>query len=200
MRYILLFSLVISLSAIINGQMQNNLDGFRDSNWGDSIIKIRLKETADQVDSISYKNFALLVYKDKIVDRNALIYYGFHNDHLLFGAYIFLDDHTDNKSLYFNDFKMVKDIISARYGTPSDDQWIAKNNDINLYKENPNLAGSALALGILELKSSWNLPEGSIILSLKQENGISIKVNYLSSSFLNNFDLSNVSSIEQDIK
>lgn len=200
MKFFLLLNLIIFQSIHTYSQTQNILNGFRDSNWGDSITSIRLKETADKTDSISSKNFTMLVYRDKIAERSAKIYYGFSNDKLIFGSYTFLDDYTDDKSMYFKDYSMIKDLISSRYGIPAEDNWITGKNDVSLYKENPNLAGSALTLGILELKSSWKLPEGNITLNLKQENGIFIKVNYLSSSFINNFDISSVSSIENNTR
>ena len=91
-------------------------------------------------------------------------------------------------------------MISNQYGLPAEDEWITSNNNINMYKENSKLALSALAQGLLELKSKWNFANGNILLTLKQDNGISVRLNYLSTSFLENYDIFTISPLNYNPK
>ena len=80
-------------------------------------------------------------------------------------------------------------MLSVQYGLPDEDEWITTNNRISLYRQNNKLALSALVQGLLELKSKWNFANGNILLTLKQDNGIFIKLSYFSSSFLKNHEV-----------
>jgi hypothetical protein len=200
MKIFSVFFLLINLFLYSHNNTKLNISGFRSSDWGNSISEITSKEVAARIDSFTVQNFTILAYKDIIADKNTEIYYGFENNKLLFGIYKFIDDHTNDTKGYFKDYEKIKNIISSQYTLPVKDEWITENNKEELYKENDKLAESALVLGLLELKSSWALKGGNIILSLKQENGIYIKVTYLSESFLTKFDLMKIPYIDRNSK
>lgn len=142
--------------------VQKDFD-FRNSNWGDSIEKVRLSESIkpflDTDDS--------LVYNDaKILGLSCSIMYMFYDDRLSNSGYVFSEKHV-NKNLYYEDYLKIVKSYEEKYGEPSEksEEW----ND-SLYKGNMEEIGMAISTGHVMFITKWETDSTKIGLVLKGDN------------------------------
>ncbi len=81
---------------------QMELLGFRGSNWGSSIDKVKATETESYLQSFHGFGIDALSYKGDIAGLTARIDYSFKDDRLFEGTYIITPD--ENIKTYFNKF------------------------------------------------------------------------------------------------
>ncbi len=145
---------------------------FRKTNWGMSKAQVRKSETG--------KNLAGgkdLAYRIKVAGLDALLFYVFVDNKLVTAHYDFTNKHS-NKNSYLTDYSSIQKILKKKYGNPDSDDtnWL---ND--LYKDEYQSRGMALAVGHLSKFSEWKNTDTKILLGIYGDNfEISHNVSYYS--------------------
>lgn len=120
---------------------------FRKANW--RMSKEQVKATEDKRPDL--EDDTKLVYKVKIGEDNFLCIYSFLKDKFYRSTYLFNETHT-NKNLYINDYERLKKILIKKYGKPTTDRAVWKND---LYKDDKQDWGTAISIGHLEYRTLW---------------------------------------------
>lgn len=141
---------------------------FREATWGMSQEQIKKIETNDFIKKDRGKTSGLdiLGYKGQAGGLDCLIAYYFTENQLVEGRYVFIEKHT-NRNLYIMDFKNIKESLIEKYGKPSTDKVIWRDD---LYKDDFSDWGMAVSVGHLVFEAIWKLPETKINLQLKGDN------------------------------
>jgi len=139
-----------------------NKFNFRSVNWGMSKNEVKEKETAKLMGDIGDSLF----YKTNVAGFSCVLGYSFANDKLVRGAYIIEEKHS-NYNLYIQDYNKLKELLTKKYDTPIEDshKWF---ND--LYKDDPEEYGMAVAVGHLRYAADWNINNTLIQLRLYGDN------------------------------
>jgi len=121
----------------------------------------------------------LLVYKTSVIGKDVFVVYFFIDNQLTRARYALAESHS-NKNDFIADYKDFKKILTKKYGNPSEDESLWRND---LFKDNYSEWGTALSIGHLVFFSTWktNNTEISIILSGENYN-ISCIVEYSSTN------------------
>ena len=122
------------------------VSNFRGSTWGDSrteIIKLKGKPSPSKEGHFFYKNF--------VGPFSVLTNYEFVNGKLSQGQYILQEMH-DDKNLYIEDYNVIKNMLTSKYGQPVIDDVLWENEE---FKSNKKKWGDALAAGHLTYHSQW---------------------------------------------
>lgn len=109
--------------------------------------------------TIYYNNVNVAGYTTTLV-------YQFNNDVLIRGAYFINSKHT-NLNDYIDDFNSLKEMLTTKYGKPNADSVKWKND---LFKDDPEYYGTAVAAGDLEYLTQWDLSDTQIGLRLYGDN------------------------------
>ena len=134
---------------------------FRKTHWGMSKSQVKKTETGKIV-----RDDNVLGYKGNIAGLDTVIAYIFVDDKLVRAKYIFIEKHS-NKNDYINDYSSIQKILNKKYGKPADDKTYWKND---LYKDNYQGWGMALAVGHLTKYSNWKVSDTEVWLSLNGDN------------------------------
>lgn len=134
---------------------------FRGYEWGCSRSEIWDAEiTSDMVDEVDYYNaddFMVLI-KGSVSIFSCNTYFSFNeNDQLCSGYYSLTEKHANDNS-YYDDFKTLEEALISVYGEPqsSIDLW-----SDDLFKDDPDDIGLAIAAEHLKLIRSWDAKDGS---------------------------------------
>lgn len=147
--------------------------GFRNSKWGASIQHVKESEKL----SINDESGSVLVYKTAISNIDVLVGYLFTEGKLTSGRYLAQDEHS-NKNEYITDYNDLKALLEKKFGQPSQDKSIWKND---LYKDDYSDWGFALSLGHLVYFSTWENSDSEIMIILTGENyDIQLMIEYVS--------------------
>lgn len=120
---------------------------FRKANW--RMSKEQVKATEDKRPDL--EEDTKLLYKVKIGEDNFLCVYSFLKDKFYRSTYLFNETHT-NKNDYIDDYERLKNILIKKYGKPTTDRAVWKNN---LYKDDKQDLGTAISIGHLEYRTLW---------------------------------------------
>ena len=120
---------------------------FRNVNWG------MTKEEVKQIETIKFEeeNDNMLIYSTRISNLDAILFYVFVGNKLTKAGYLFTEEHS-NDNLFIDDFKKIDALLIKKYGAP-DAQEITWKND--LYKNDPQYWGTAIAMGYLSYYTGW---------------------------------------------
>ena len=159
-KYIIIISFLLIFTSI--GYTENNYD-FRNTNWG--------MTSQEVIDSEPLKLIAnqdnQLFYITSILTRECYLFYNFqNNDKLSSAGYFFQIKHTNFNS-YIDDYFEVQDAIVSKYGEPLENNRIWTND---LFKDNEQFWGTAISMGYLQYKSTWETEKTKIILKLYGDN------------------------------
>lgn len=144
---------------------------FRQTNWGMS--KEQVKATEDK--KPDSEDINSLGYNVKIDRDDYLCIYNFLEDKFYNSIYACTEKHT-NKNLYIDDYEGLKEILTKKYGEPQTDLIIWKND---LFKNKKQDWGTAISIGHLVYRASWNTSTSTIILVLGGDNyQISLGISY----------------------
>jgi hypothetical protein len=147
---------------------------FRQAQWEmtqNQVLRLEgnpaVKEKSDGLD--------VMKYKDIVKEMDCWIEYIFKEDRLIKAKYIFLADH-DYKSVYFGDYRKVKEFLTEIH----EQSPLTNVNWMNpTHKDDYSKWGLAVSLGHLEYSAIWNLPETEILLRLfGKNNEINLLVEY----------------------
>jgi Holliday junction resolvase-like predicted endonuclease len=106
-------------------------------------------------------------YYDMLSGSPILVAYDFVGDTLTSAIILIQDEHV-NRNLYIQDYRLLKKNLIQKYGEPiskEENHW--KNN---LYREEPDEWGMAIAAGHLIMLSQWRTSTTEIDLILRGDN------------------------------
>lgn len=140
----------------------------RNVNWGMSIQEVIQSEEQDY-DYMSGDE-SQLVYSNITAGTVKFSYlmYNFDDAALNQAIYYAEDTHTSD-NLYVEDYKTLKDKLTSLYGTPNPDDVKEIWYD-DLYKDDPNDYGKAVARGDLTMATRWTTDTSVITLFLSGDN------------------------------
>ncbi|TYB31291.1 MAG: hypothetical protein FXF47_04990 [Candidatus Mcinerneyibacterium aminivorans] len=170
-KYLLIFVVLI----FVVGLSAEDYD-FRNVNWGMSKTEVKRREDAKLFQDKSTS----LAYKTQLKNHDALLVYNFWNNKLAGSAYSIIDNYL-NKNNYIEDYKELKRLLEKKYGNPSYEDIIWKND---LYKDDPSHYGMAISVGHLIYTSRWKTNSEKIVIILDGENyKVSLMIAYYSNQY-----------------
>lgn len=134
---------------------------FRGHEWGEPIETVFDAEiTSDMVEDVDYgwSDKYLIIIKGSVSIFDCYTYFEYNdNRQLCSGIYVLTEEHAnDNK--YYDDFTTLEEALTSVYGRP----MIAKDNwSDDLYKDDPDHIGLAIAAEHLSLYREWRASDGS---------------------------------------
>lgn len=155
----------------VSDEVTENIDvkyDLRNVNWGMSLQDVINSE--EQTYTYISEDKQQIMYSDVTagnVNFTYLMYY-FDNDALNHAIY-YADNTHSSDNLYIEDYNSLKDKLTSLYGTPNP-------NDVkeiwydDLYKDNPNDYGKAVARGDLTMATRWTTDTTIITLFLSGDN------------------------------
>ncbi|QEN05205.1 hypothetical protein EW093_10935 [Thiospirochaeta perfilievii] len=131
-------------------------------------------ETMEKLESGSDK---VLMFNGNISGLDCVIVYFFTNDLLTGGRYYFTEKHS-NKNDYLIDFNNMEELLTKKYGEPTEEDDFWKND---LYKDDYQYRGMAISMGHYVKYATWEGDETDIEISITGENySISHQIDYTS--------------------
>ena len=144
---------------------------FRGVNWGLTRAEVRLTESGKP----SREGTTGLFYSSTVAGMPVIIAYVFDDQRLSRARYIFQPKHEDTND-YLVDFKDVKVSLLLKYGQPKIDEVDWRNKE---YKDEVSKWGTAVSLGHLTYRTSWETPTTNILLTLRGDNyKVSLETEY----------------------
>lgn len=135
---------------------------FRRTKWGFTVDQVRASEESQAI----HQTDDVLVYEDRVADKDFNVAYIFVSNKLVRAKYILKERHS-NKADYLLDYATLKKVLKEKYGSPDEDESMWRND---LYKDDSDHWGMAVSVGHLILWSKWTLPETSVFLLINGEN------------------------------
>ena len=150
---------------------------FRQTTWGMNVDQVKKSENAepeyDKQDGVRHA----LSYTENIAGLDCNVVYLFVYDKLVRAKYVIAEEHS-NKSDYLSDFDTLHESLTKKYGKASSDDVYWKND---LYKDNYQEWGMAVAVGHLAKFSKWEVQGTTIIEYISGDNfDISLGIEYSS--------------------
>ncbi|MBB1452348.1 hypothetical protein H5159_14980 [Pseudoalteromonas sp. SG43-1] len=151
-----IFVFALTMSGFVHSTDMRNV------NWGMSIKEVKAAESVKP--ELEKEN--MLGFIDQLDDKQIFVIYYFTEGKLGKGLIRFNNKRV-NKNGFIRDFKTIDDLLKKKYGEPMDsrDLW---SNDI--FKDDPNSYGTALAAGALMKFSKWELEKTNIYHMVSGEN------------------------------
>lgn len=165
----------IGLVSIVVEPTIDCIQGFRSFDWGTSFDTIVSNERKTDLVPNDDNIYA---FKAKLAEKNCLVGYYFLDNKLTEGRYV-LNENYNNVQSYISDYEEWVDILTAKYGKPSnvETRWV-DNESEKRYKFKES---KALERGKVEFVTSWSDHLSMIIVTLsKEENNISLVLDYCS--------------------
>ena len=122
---------------------------FRKASWGMSREQVKILET-NFTNSSEKENY--IAYNTQLAGIDCSLFYYFTIDNELFeGGFVFTEEHS-NLNDHINDFTKLKKLLEIKYGTPTLDKQVWKND---LFKDNYSRWGIAMSAGQMAYLASW---------------------------------------------
>jgi len=134
---------------------------FKKTYWGMSKAQVKKTETGKIIQDDS-----TLAYEANIAGLATYIVYIFVEDQLVRTRYVFVENHS-NKTDYLSDYNSIQKILNKKYGNPIEEKTHWKND---LYKDDYQDWGLALAFGHLLKFSEWKFPDTVVRLVIDGDN------------------------------
>ena len=109
---------------------------------------------------------AHLIYEETLATLDAGCYLIFVEDRFVRGGYRFTQRHS-NKNDYLADFARVDQALRGKYGEPPEHDILWRND---LYRDDPESLGMAVAIGHLSRWSSWTTGSVTITHGISGDN------------------------------
>jgi hypothetical protein len=132
---------------------------FRDVRWGMSPEEVKQREESEP----AVEEGVLLFVDERIAGLDALLLYQFADNKLVESGYMFTEAHTNNNR-FLSDFERVGEALTQKYGEP-DEEYEHWEND--LFRDQPESKGLAVAMGHLTMSALWELEETRILHSMR---------------------------------
>ncbi len=147
--------------------------GFRKTRWGMSKKEVEKAEGGKP----DLEQGRVIAYSGTVVGLDTAIAYVFVKDKLVRARYAITEKHV-NDNQYLDDYATLKAALTKKYGKPDDHQAVWKNN---LYRDDPDNWGMAVAAGHLVFYDTWKQPGTRIDLVLSGNNfDVSLVAEYTS--------------------
>ncbi len=162
------------------------IDGFRGYAWGTSLADIVNAElTSSMVSGVDYtlSNNVLFILDGEVSNYKTNVGY-FFDSALKLGkaAYLLDEEHIDYYN-YYEDYCNLEELYETKYGTPAKQEAVWTND---LYKENKEDWGTALAAGHVTFYTEWEDSDGNSILmeNFGDNAQIYTRITYKSSTYV----------------
>lgn len=178
---ILLFIIPLIVGCSQQNVVSNNSNStvtpdFRNIIWGMSQSEVK---TAEKEAVFDFEMDNSLNYQTKIDNTEYSLVYLFVDDKLYAANYIRIGVVNDDS--YIHEYEKIKKIMSEKYGNPSEDNIIWKDE---LFKNDPNYYGIAVAMGHVVNFAKWDTPNTIIGMMLDGVNSQStIVIGYTSKEY-----------------
>ena len=158
-------------SDVLN-ESEENVDvkhDIRNVNWGMSIQDVIQSE--EQEYSYKSEDEKQLMYSNVTAGnvKFSFLMYDFGNEGALRQATYYATNTHTSDNLYVEDYNSLKDKLTSLYGTPNPSDVKEVWHD-DLYKDNPDDYGKAVARGDLTLATKWTTDTSIIVLFLSGDN------------------------------
>lgn len=143
-----------------NGKTHNIEFKFKGIKWGTDKSGVKGIENETLID----ENDTALLYYSKVINLDANLLYHFNSKGKLSGIMYDFEEFYYNDNNYIYDYIKIKDELIKKYGEPSIDQVYWQND---LFKDDPENYGLAVAAEHLSYYCLWELPDTKILLTLE---------------------------------
>lgn len=148
---------------------------FRNTKWGMSVAEVKASEPL----TVAKEDETLVAYKASIIGKDVFVVYLFTDNQLTRAKYVLAESHS-NRNDFIKDYNDFKNILEKKYGSPSKDETLWRND---LYRNDYSDWGTAISLGHLLYFSTWETENTEIASILTGENfDISCVIEYSSKS------------------
>jgi len=158
---LLIILLILVISTLVLFAEEAKYD-FRKTNWGMSKEQVKTMEDKKP----DFEADTWLGYFVTISGKDFRCFYSFLEDKLYKSGYSFTGKHT-NKNHYITDYKNLKESLTKKYGKPKTDIVLWEND---LFKNNKEKWGTAISIGHLLYRATWETPTTTIALALSGDN------------------------------
>lgn len=165
--------------ADLQAEMERQVLAFLQSvqaRWGQSQEIIRRTLTG----RIELDEHGTLVYARTLSDHAVLEGYNFRDGRLVRGQYLCLQRPVNDLNEFIDYYAALKLSLIGLYGLPSQDRMVWKDDS---FKPLPDYWGMAVMMGHLHFVSTWDIPEGSISLTLTGNRHSQLTLDYENRTF-----------------
>jgi hypothetical protein len=167
--------LILAALLVTATQAQEPAPDFRKAVWGMSPSEVKTGEAQKPVLEKDQGLKRIVAYSDHIIGLECAVYYIFVQNQLIRAKYLILEDHS-NKSEYLLDFTALEKALTEKYGKPTKQETLWKND---LFRTEPQQWGLAVSAGHLMKYSSWETARTVISIIIKGDNyEVSLGVEY----------------------
>jgi len=129
------------------------------AHWGQQPEALRLSVAG----TLERDGEGKLIYLRNLADHGVLEGYEFHHESLVRGQFILLQRPLNGLNEFIEYYKILKEQLTAKYGSPTNDQTVWDND---LYQPLPDYWGVAVLIGHLHYHATWETADGTITLEL----------------------------------
>lgn len=137
---------------------------FRSADFGMSVEQV--KATEPNIEWLDDGTNERIGFETSINGLAAVAVYEFDDGRFTAAMYDIVQEHTNN-TLFVNDFRGLAELLEEKYGAPSEDQTLWRDD---LYRDQPSDWGTAVAVGHLVMFKSWVTERVEINLYLAGDN------------------------------
>jgi len=153
---------------LINENSQDSFD-FRKINWGMSKSDVMKSEPFEWEEGELDPNTQVLYTNIDLMSEETMLVYYFNVNRVYQTRYIIKEIHS-NKTEYWRVYKRLMVELKNKYGDPvsnytGDPIWLD-----DLYQDDPNDWGMAIATGDMFALAKWNLPKNTISALIQGDN------------------------------
>ena len=157
--------------------------GFRNARWGVSPDQVKKTESGVKWQESESDYGPVLYFETEIALLEARALFYFVKNSFEKGTYLITEEHADVRQ-YLIDHNTLKEILSKKYGKPSEEKEIWLND---LYKNDRQKWGIAISKGHLILTSTWEEAvdtQGIVKLTLTGDNNnVDLNIQYESPGY-----------------
>lgn len=146
------------------------------SRWGQSQDALRQALTG----RIERDDQSTLVYTRRFSEHTVLEGYNFLDGLLVRGQYLCLQRPVNDVNEFVEYYAALKQSLIALYGVPAEDRMEWENDT---FKALPDYWGVAIMMNHLHLAAIWELPEGSIALTLTGNRHSQLTIDFKNRTF-----------------
>ncbi len=154
---------------ILQEMAQNNNFDFRNINWGMDINEVKASESFEWKKGIIDANTQFLCANMSLMGEEAMLVYYFNLNRVYRTRYIIKENHS-NKTEYWRFYKYLIGEINNKYGDPTPNYtgepiWLD-----DIYKDDTDNWGMAIATGKMIATANWELPKSTICAIIQGDN------------------------------
>jgi hypothetical protein len=177
MRFALLLAALAIVASASQSSGQDAPIDIRSARWGMTPKQVKASEKSKPKHESTEGFRTFLLYSDTLRGLDATVGFVFVKNQLVRVKYLISEKHM-NQTDYVTDYHTLMEALSEKYGAPSKDETLWKND---LYRDDFSEWGMAVAVGHLVKYAQWHAPRTEITLILKGDNfDITLAIEYSS--------------------